>query len=265
MHESSALIESLRRADPFGAREGTRDSIETWLDRGLARAQLHELYALDAQDAPAATGFAVALVIAAGALPLFWIRTDDAERRGGRILGAGLVELGMSPAGFVVASVADEVGLLRAAADAARCAGLGTLVVESHGRAPRIDLTATRRLMLAAEASGVTVMSLRMGAEPTPSAAATRWGVAAIPSTALAANAPGHPGFAVELLRRRGGPAGARWRVEWKRDDRNFAPIPPIAPIADTADAAPLSGARLPVAPDRAAARHPRTPLRRTG
>ncbi|TPG15704.1 hypothetical protein [Sphingomonas oligophenolica] len=256
MRESSALIESLRRAAPFGVSAGARDPVEAWLRQGLARAQLHELYALDAQDAAAATGFAVALAIAAGALPLLWIRTDDAERRHGRILGAGLVELGMAPTALVIASVADEAGLLRAAADAARCAGLGTLVVESHDRAPRIDLTATRRLMLAAEASGVTVLLLRLGAEPTPSAATTRWGVTAIPSTPLPTDAPGHPSFAVELLRRRGGPAGARWRVEWKRDDRYFAPI---------ADSAPLSGARLPVAADRAAARHPRAPVRRAG
>ena len=44
-------------------------------------------------------------------------------------------------------------------------------------------LTATRRLMLSAETSGVTVLSVRIGAEPAPSAAATRWGVAAAPST----------------------------------------------------------------------------------
>jgi protein ImuA len=255
MPESSALIESLRYASHFAAGAGERDSADDWLRQGLVRAKLHELYARDADDAAAASGFAVALAIAAGAMPLLWIRTEDAERRGGRLLGAGFVELGLSPAAIMIISVADEAALLRAAADAARCGGLGMLVVESRGRAPRIDLTATRRLMLAAEASGVTIVSLRLGAEPTPSAAATRWGVAAAPSIALAADAPGHPGFAVELLRQRGGPAGARWRVEWKRDAKTF----------EIADSAPLSGAGLPLAADRAAARDTPAPLRRAG
>ena len=256
MRESSALIESLRRADPFADR-GSRapDRFDGWLRGGLESTKLHELYARDADDAPAACGFAVALAIAAGALPLLWVRTATAERRGGRLLGAGLVELGLSPTAMVIATVADESGLLRAAADAARCDGLGTLVIETWGRAPQIDLTATRRLMLAAEASGVTVLSLRLGAEPTPSAAATRWGIAAAPATALAADAPGHPGFAVELLRRRGGPAGARWTVEWKRDAKTF----------ELADTAPLSGARLPLVADRTAPRDARAPLRRAG
>ena len=255
MHESSALIESLRRASPFTAGARERDSVEDWLRQGLACAKLHELYARDADDAAAASGFTVALAIAAATVPLLWIRTEEAERRGGRLLGAGFVELGLSPTAIMVVSVADDAALLRAAADAARCGGLGMLVVESRGRAPRIDLTATRRLMLAAEASGVTIVSLRLGAEPTPSAAATRWGISAAPSMALAADSPGHPGFAVELLRQRGGPAGARWTVEWKRDAKTF----------EIADSAPLSCAGLPLAADRAAPRDAPAHLRCAG
>ena len=237
-----------------------RESIDDWVRSGLARAKLHELFALDADDGAAASGFAVALAIASGAVPMLWIRTMEAERRGGRLLGAGFAELGLSPDMIVVVLVDDEMALLRAAADAARCPGLGTLIIESRGRAARIDLTATRRLMLAAETSGVTILSLRLGADPTPSAAATRWSVAGLPSTPLPANAPGRPGFAVELLRRRGGPAGARWRLEWNRDAKTFTPL--TAPLSDSA---PLSGPCFPLAVDRPAADDPRAPLRRTG
>jgi len=256
MSESSALIESLRHAASLGWRSDASDSIREWPQRGLERARLHDIYAIDTDDAAAASGFAVAVAIAAGAVPLLWVRTEEVERKAGRLLGAGFVDLGLSPAALVIASVDDEAALLRAAADAARCSGIGTLVVESRGRAPRIDLTATRRLMLAAETSGVTVLSLRIGADPTPSAATTRWGITAAPSSPLAADAPGHPGFVVDLLRQRGGPAGARWHVEWNRDAKSFV---------DLTDAAALSGARLPLAVDRTAPRDARAPLRRAG
>ena len=226
--------------------------VDAWLAQGLTRAQLHEIYAVDDEDGPSGAGFGIAVALAAGALPLLWLRTEACERAQGRLHATGLIELGLAADSLVLGIVADEAALLRASADAARCAGLGTVLVESLGRAPGFDLTATRRLMLAAESSGVTVLSLRVGAEPTASAAATRWGVAAVPSVALEADAPGFPAFEVECLRRRGGPAGQRWRVEWDRDAKNFR-------------GASLSGAGLSVAADRAATDQSAASVRRTG
>lgn len=257
MSDSSALIARLRRiAAGDRAAQAVAAPVDAWLAQGLTRAQLHEIYAVEEGDGPSGAGFGLAVSLAAGALPLLWLRTEACERTEGRLHASGLIELGLSADSLVLGIVADEAALLRAAADAARCPGLGTVLVESVGRAPGFDLTATRRLMLAAESSGVTVLSLRIGAEPTASAAATRWGVAAVPSTALdqgmGEGAPGFAAFDVECLRRRGGPAGQRWRVEWDRDAKSFR-------------GASLSGAGLSVAPDRAAARHPAAPVRRTG
>lgn len=257
MNESHALLAQLRRVAAAGsAAPAESRPPDAWLVQGLAPAQLHEIVASEAVDGPTATGFALAVTLAARATPLLWIRTEAAERQGGRLHATGLLELGLDADALLLAVVADEATLLRTAADAARCAGLGTVLVESWGRAPGIDLTATRRLMLAAEASGVTVLSVRVGAEPVPSAAATRWAVTPALSTALEAQAPGLPAFEVECLRRRGGPAGQRWRVEWNRDAKTFAPL---------ACSAPLSGAGFPLAVDRAAAQHPPAPVRRTG
>ncbi|GAA0659418.1 protein ImuA [Sphingomonas insulae] len=257
MSDSSALIAQLRRlaagTDPAQAVAAPADA---WLTDGLGRAQLHDIYAVEDDDGPSGAGFGIAAALAAGAMPLLWLRTEACERSQGRLHAIGLIELGLAADSLVLGVVADDTALLRAAADAARCAGLGTVLVESVGRAPGFDLTATRRLVLAAEASGVTILSLRIGAQPTPSAATTRWGVTAVPSIALdqggGAGAPGMPAFDVECLRRRGGPAGQRWRVEWDRDAKSFR-------------GASLSGAGLSVASDRAAARHPAAPVRRTG
>ncbi|MCP3734028.1 hypothetical protein M9979_03955 [Sphingomonas sp. RP10(2022)] len=255
MSDSSALIARLRRlAADTGATQAAATAGDAWLAQGLSRAHLHDIYAVEEADGPSGAGFGIAQALAARALPLLWLRTAAGERAQGRLHATGLIELGLPADSLMLGIVADESALLRAAADAARCTGLGTVLVESVGRAPGFDLTATRRLMLAAEASGVTVLSLRIGAEPTPSAAATRWGVAAVPSTALdqgpGEGAPGLPAFDVECLRRRGGPAGQRWRVEWDRDAKSFRQPP-------------LSGAGLSLAADRAAARHPAAFVRR--
>ncbi len=253
MSDSTALIARLRRiAAGTGMAQAVAAPVDAWLAEGLGRAQLHDIYAVEDEDGPSGAGFGIAAALAAGALPLLWLRTEACERSQGRLHATGLIELGLSADSLVLGVVADEAALLRAAADAARCAGLGTVLIESVGRAPGFDLTATRRLMLAAESSGVTILSLRIGAQPAPSAAATRWGVAAVPSTILEADAPGIPAFDVECLRRRGGPAGQRWRVEWDRDAKSFR-------------GASLSGAGLSVAPDRAAARHPAASVRATG
>ena len=285
VNDSLALIARLKRIATTGIVSKADVSpveaspVEAWLARGMAGAQLHEIYT-DDSDAASGAGFAVASAMAARAVPILWLRTAASERQGGRLHAGGLVEMGLDVAALVLAVVEDEASLLRAAADAARCRGLGTLLIESRGRAPGIDLTATRRLMLAAESSGVTILSLRVGADPVPSAAATRWQVASCRSQPLEAGAPGRPAFDIELLRRRGGQAGLRWRVEWNRDAYIFDPIAPdatalpspavdsgqiAAQIAAQIPPAPLSGAGVPVAADRAVARDAPAPVRRAG
>ncbi|MES3055863.1 hypothetical protein O6V14_09495 [Sphingomonas faeni] len=260
MNESSALIARLKRIATTGIpAQGDDRADDAWLTGGLAKAQLHEIFAT-VDDSASGAGFAVASVLAARAAPVMWLRTEASERQGGRLHATGLVEMGLDVSSLVLGLVEDETDLLRAAADAARCHGLGTLLIESWGRAPKIDLTATRRLMLAAEASGVTILSLRIGADPVPSAAASRWQVAACRSRPLEADAPGKPTFDIELLRRRGGQAGLRWRVEWDRDAYIFDQT-----AFASGDPAALPGAGIPVAADRAAADDAAASVRRTG
>ncbi len=198
--------------------------LDVALGGGLARGRVHELFAAEADDAASAAGFAAMLALrtVGGQAPIFWLRTDEAERRGGQLHAPGLAELGGDPDSLVLGQAPDAKALLRGAADAAHCVGLGALIVECWGQCPALDLTASRRLALAAEQSGVTLFMLRLEAEPVPSAADTRWAVSAAPSRALEANAPGPPQMEIELLRRRAGPSGMRWRVEWDRDRLNF-------------------------------------------
>ena len=196
------------------------EGFDASFEGGLARGRVHELFALEADDAASAAGFAAMLALRArkGAEPLLWLRSDQAERSGGGLYAPGLAELGGDPDALVIGHAPDPVALLRGAADSARCAGLSALIVECWGKCPALTLTASRRLALAAERSGTTVLMLRADAEPVPSSAETRWAVRAAGSDGLEANAPGSPAFEIELLRHRAGPAGSRWRMEWDRD-----------------------------------------------
>jgi protein ImuA len=189
----------------------------------LARGRLHEFYAADGRQDGA--GLALAVLLAArigGEAQILWLRLADRRRPGAAPYGPGLAELGIDPGRLILVEAKDAPALLRAAGDAARCGGLGALLIETRGRWPELDLTASRRLLLATERSGVTLLLARSDAAPLPSAAETRWQVSAAPSRAVDAEAPGQPAFIVELLRRRGGPAGSRWRLEWNREHASF-------------------------------------------
>ena len=113
---------------------------------------------------------------------------------------------------------------LRTAADALACDALGAVVLEVWGEARQLDLVASRKLTLAAQASGVTGLLLRVAAEPLPSTAETRWIVRAAhsPPAARLWSAWGAPVFDAQLVRNRHGPVG-RWIMEWKCDECLFA------------------------------------------
>lgn len=191
------------------------------LGGGLARGRLHELFTAEEADAASSAGFATMLAcrVEGG---IVWLREERAERRGGALFASGLIQAGLDPNRLILGVLPDPLTVLRAAVDVARCPELALVVIELWGDSRPINLTASRRLALAAEASGVTLLMVRVAAEPRPSAAQTRWKVRSAPSRPLEANAPGHPTFEVELLRQRGRPAGGIWQVEWSRDEAAF-------------------------------------------
>lgn len=197
-------------------------SLDRALGGGLRRGRLHELFG-GTEDAGAAAGLALGFArLLAGDGPLLWLRTAAAQRAGGGVYGPGLTALGMAPDRLLVGLMADERMLLRAAVDALRCPALGVLLIEIRGRAPLLDLTASRRLALAAERSGVTALLLRIDAEPTPGAADTRWRIAAAPSCPLPGNAPGDSAFDLSLIRQRAGADGLCWRLVWNSEAGRF-------------------------------------------
>lgn len=198
--------------------------LDAALGGGLAKARLHELWPAGADDAPNAAGYAVLLAAkaAGGTGAIVWI---EQEGRHARLYPPGLAELGIDPARILFVNAPDEKALLRAAGDVVRSPATSVAVIVPAGPARLLDLTASRRLTLFAENSGATAILLRASDPHAPSAATTRWQVAAAPSQALEANAPGHPAFALDLVRQRSGAPSFGWQVAWDRDHRRFAPL----------------------------------------
>ncbi|MFN3820508.1 ImuA family protein [Blastomonas sp.] len=248
------------RAVEMAAVAGTGHlGIDTALGGGLARGRVHEVFAAQAEDAGCAAGFVAGLALRLGLKSggtLVWLREIQAEKQGGRLHAPGLVEIGLDPARVIIGVLPDPLCVLRAAADVVRCPEVGVAVIELWREPRLLDLTASRRLALAAETSGVTVIALRIAASPSPSAAQTRWQVSAAPSLPMEANAPGYPAWRVELLRQRGRPSGGDWRVEWNREQACFANADTASDFGSDAGgfaaiAAAPSGAVLPFSAGR--------------
>ncbi len=193
----------------------------------LARGALHEFYTGVEADGVSLSALALMLGRAGGTQARLWVRHEALGCETGTPHPAGLAELGLDPARLLLVRARDAPSALQAGLEGARCTALGAVIVEIRGEARAYDLTASRRLSLAARASGVPVFLLRSGAKVMASAAETRWRARAAPSRALAAKAPGPPAFHLTLLRARSGDQGLsredlQHHLEWNRDAKRF-------------------------------------------
>jgi protein ImuA len=233
MPDSIRILDQLKRhverleQRRFAPRAGLftlgHDGIDARLGGGLARGALHEICA---RDVTAASSFALILAArSTGNKAILWVREEKEERRNGQLYGPGMVELGVDPARVVLVKAPDTIAALRVGSDVLGCMSPGAVVIEPYGAAKALDLTASRRLALAAEKSGVAAFVLRSAEGTMASAAATRWMVAAAPSTLLPGKAPGQATLALELIRHRGGVAPFETVVEWNRDEQIFRDV----------------------------------------
>lgn len=209
----------LRPALPGDGRSvGVEASIDAVLGGGLACGSLHELAPCGAVHLAAVTGFAMALASLANRDrgETLWIVNDFAACEGGGPYGPGLDLFGLDARRLVVLRVPHAVDALWAMEEALRCGALGSVVAELSGEGAGADLTATRRLSLAArEGQGAALgLLLRQSASALPSAAATRWHVGAAPSEPDQFGGLGPPRFDLSLVKNRRGPCG-RWTVTW--------------------------------------------------
>jgi protein ImuA len=114
---------------------------------------------------------------------------------------------GLAPGRVLYAEASRDRDVLPLVEEGLRERGLAAVV----GEVTRLNLIASRRLQLAAEASGVTVLLLRRwwtvaekDLAALPSAAVTRWRIAPAPSEPVPAPGLGRAKWQVDLVRCRG-------------------------------------------------------------
>jgi len=208
---------------PFG--DPLLDQALPW--GGLRRGGLHEI-AGEGADGSAA-GFAAALLARlaktqTGAGSILWCRSRRFDQEIGQPYGPGLARFGLRPAQLLVVAVSRPADVLWAMEEGLRCRGLA--VVLGEGITP--DLTASRRLQLAAEAGGSTALLLSHGAAGSASAALSRWRVKALPSRPDPGGGPGRPRWQAALRRCRGGRPG-EWCLEFDDATLRFTVVAALA------------------------------------
>ena len=252
----SHLRQTLAEIDPSNAPRlagaerlvGLADPINRALGGGLACAALHELAPTTPIHLGATSGFALAVAArASGERQVLWVTTDYAAGEGGGPYGPGLDLFGMASARLLVLRVPKPVDVLWAMEEGLRCRALACVIAEMTGEGAVADLTATRRLALAAR-EGVSAQNSGLGLlirhkiTDMPSAAATRWEIAPALSQPDAYGGICRARFDLSLCKNRRGPSG-RWTIEWDHHERAFQPALSVgvaAPALDRPDRAPL-------------------------
>jgi protein ImuA len=183
----------------------------------MAGQPLHEVGPAAPGAEAAALGFALGLA-ANWSGQLFWAGEEGAFAEDGAPYPSGLAQFGLDLSRLIVIRAGKREDALWAAEQS--LAARGAVVICTLGaRGKPLDLKATRRLLLFAERNGSRCLLVRPLGDA--SAAWTRWRVASAPSAAEPGEL-GPPAFAIELVRSRGSPAGARFILDWNVNVRAF-------------------------------------------
>jgi protein ImuA len=216
-------------------------------DGGLAPDGVHEVAAVAYGDLPSAIGFCAGLAVrfmgAVGRGSVVWCTRAGAAFDFGAVYGPGLAAFGLDPARLLMVEAGHARDLLWTLEQAARLRGLAA-VIGNAGPTEAYDLTASRRLQLAARDVCVPVVVLRGHGDAAggASAALTRWRIAAAPAPG---DHVGAPAWTVGLERARG-VAPARWLLAWDPASASFAvPAPEKAREQPVLPARPVAGGRL--------------------
>jgi protein ImuA len=140
--------------------------------------------------------------------PWLWVQDREALRRTGRPYRPGLPRSLRHRLIHVAARTVEDA--LFALEEGLRCRELAFVIGEITGNPRALDMTASRRLSLAAEKHAVPLWLVRLDAKRDLSAARQRWSVQATTSPEPRWNpaAPGIPSWRADLFRARRHPPG---------------------------------------------------------
>lgn len=205
----------------FGVR-----SIDAALRGGLAPASLHEVAPAASRDFGSAVGFVLALAACAAhnGRDTLWIQTDFTAVESGSIYGPGCDLFGLPIRQLLTLKVPRPLDALWAMEEALKCRALASVIAELPNDGSIADLTATRRLALAAREGGGFGFLFRHRPSPLTSSAETRWQVAAALSHPNQFGGLGRTAFDLSLTKSCRGPTG-RWPVAWDHHERVFSAL----------------------------------------
>jgi len=178
---------------------------------GLALGALHEVAGAGtgAVDGTAAALFTAGIAGRTQERVLWCVTRQD-------LFAPALAQAGLTPDRVIYVEAGNEKSVLACFEEALRYRKLGAVVAE----VARLSMTASRRLQLAAEDSGVIGLALRRWRRQAqaadfgqPTASTTRWRVSALPSTSLPVPGVGRGRWRLELVGCRRGES-AEFEVE---------------------------------------------------
>jgi protein ImuA len=204
--------------------------VDSVLTGGLALGALHELAPMTPTHLGAAFGFALAIVAralcharkSARTAQALCIETDYAALEGGKPYGMGLDLFGLPMDRLLLLRVPRPIDALWAFEEALK-SSLAAVIAELPEAGTAADLTATRRLLLAARTGNGLGLLLRHRSAPCSTAAMSRWEVAAEPSEPDRFGGLGRTAFELSLSKNRRGCCG-RFIVSWDHESRTFIP-----------------------------------------
>lgn len=188
-----------RKVLPFGV-----NALDRRLPQGgLAMGCLHEVAGggRGALDGAAAACFAAGIAARLSG-PVLWCMTQA------DLFAPALEQVGLSSDRVIYVEAGDENAVLASMEEGLRHGGIGAVVAD----VAKLSMTASRRLHLAAKASGTIGIALRRWRRQAdasdfgqPTAAMTRWRVSVLPSSPLPVPGIGRPRWLIELIRARAG------------------------------------------------------------
>lgn len=166
------------------------------------------------RDTDAASTAFILARLGQGEAPLLWVQDRLSRKETGR---PSLTRFGLNRQ-VIMVDLSRAVDVLWAMEDGLRCKALGAVIGEVWGDPPALSFTASKRLAIRSEASGVPCWLIRRAASADLSAARDRWRVGSVPAAPHPDDpqAPGAPRWQVELFRSRRAKPG-HWVASYDR------------------------------------------------
>jgi protein ImuA len=210
-------------------------AIDAHLGGGLIRAALHEIAGIDrdAELAALPAFLASQLIRRCPGRSVIWISSAT------DLYGPGLQAQGLDPARLLLVQTHHDQESLWALEESARSGAVSLAI----GEIDNLDLTASRRLQLAAEEKGCMILALRRSRiagkgekHRHPSAAMTRWLISPRPGRPIGQRPGlGHPCWRLQLWRQRNGPPGS-WDITLQDHELQHVKAEPANSIAAAAN-----------------------------